>query len=75
MSAENHTPSDGRADQPDELVATIVANIQLAAEIMAEISASNATVSSSVTVGVQYSSIDVRISGPHEKPPDAEWLR
>ena len=64
-----------RDDQPEELVATIAANIRLASEGRAERAASTPAVSASFTVGVQYSPNDVRISGPHDAPPDPDWLR
>jgi len=64
-----------RDHQPEELVATIAANIRLAAEVMVEIAASTPAVSPSFTIGVQYSPNDIRISGPHEAPPDLDWLR
>lgn len=64
-----------RACHPEELVAAIEANIQLAAEVMAEIASATVAVSPTFTVGVQYSPTEVRISGPHERPPDPAWLR
>jgi len=64
-----------RAGQPDELVAAIAANIELAAAVMSEIAASCDNVSSSFTIGVQFSPTDIRISGPYDRPPDPAWLR
>ena len=64
-----------RGGQPEALITSIVAGIQVAAEVMADIAASTPGVSPSFTIGVQFSPTDVRISGPHDKPPDSGWLR
>lgn len=64
-----------RMTQPDHLVDALTANIRLAADVIAEIASFDNSVSPAFMIGVQYSTADVRISGPHDRAPDPAWLR
>jgi hypothetical protein len=59
----------------NEVIDAIAANIELGAAVMSEIAASCEGISSSFTIGIQFSPADIRISGPHDRPPDSAWLR
>jgi hypothetical protein len=64
-----------RAEQPSEIIANIEANVRFASQILAEIAECDPSVSKSFTLGIQFSPTDIRISGPHETPPDQAWTR